>query len=558
MRFHLVFLLALSVTLSPCLSLCSSSLAQAPDCSWEEGLLAEHGLPNHGAGLLSILRGRIPSAELAQKAQHFVPRLSAAVYPVRDKATADLIKLGPVVRPLLQKQLLERNQSAETTARLRQILDQFPTEEHTPIISATARLIERDRPAESLTALLDFIPYVPNEDARQSLQHAINAVGFDGKKPASLLLEALKDPHAARQAAAAEALVRTLGQAARKDVEPLLKDSDPLVAYQLGMSLIDKHDKTGVPLVIRSLPGLPRDRLDYALEMLLRIAQGDLPEGISRGDTRGDVCSKAWLDWFTKHQQSLDLAAALSSREIGGTVICCTATKVNTRNQIFEIGSDQVTRWDFDGPRYPIDLQILGPNRLLIAEYFDRRVSERDCKGNLLWQVPVVMPIACQRLPNGHTFIATRQLLMVVDRDGKEVFTCFQQNTSITTAQRLANGQIVVVTTGGRCHLLDPRGKELKSFQMGPVYTLGGNVEVLPTGRILAPQYSQNCVAEFDWQGNKLWQAAVNRPIAVSRLANGNTLVTCSLDYRVVEIDPAGQTVWTYQTEGRPFRARRR
>jgi hypothetical protein len=34
--------------------------------------------------------------------------------------------------------------------------------------------------------------------------------------------------------------------------------------------------------------------------------------------------------------------------------------------------------------------------------------------------------------------------------------------------------------------------------------------------------------------------------------------VTCSIDYRVVEIDRDGKEVWSYQTDGRPFRARRR
>ena len=41
-------------------------------------------------------------------------------------------------------------------------------------------------------------------------------------------------------------------------------------------------------------------------------------------------------------------------------------------------------------------------------------------------------------------------------------------------------------------------------------------------------------------------------------LYNGNTLVTCTFDSRIVEIDSGGAEVWTQATDGRPYRARRR
>src|SRR5262249_39892026 len=160
-------------------------------------------------------------------------------------------------------------------------------------------------------------------------------------------------------------------------------------------------------------------------------------------------------------------------------------------------------------------------------------------KGTILKQFPANLPIGCQRFRNGDTLIVTRQQLMIVDREGKEVFAYSNQggHGNISAAQRLRNGQFAVTTSGRRCQLLDPQGRELKGLHMGgAVYTLGGNIEVLPNGRVLVPLYNQQAVVEFDWEGNKLWQASINRPISVSRLPDGNTLVTCSIDYRVVEI----------------------
>jgi hypothetical protein len=87
---------------------------------------------------------------------------------------------------------------------------------------------------------------------------------------------------------------------------------------------------------------------------------------------------------------------------------------------------------------------------------------------------------------------------------------------------------------------------------------MGGNVDVLPNGRVLVPQYRDNKVVEYAADGTVVWSAAVPWPISAVRLANGNTLVVSLLQGRLVELSPAGREVWTQQVEGRPWRARRR
>ena len=469
--------------------------------------------------------------------------------------------MGPVVRPLLENLLLDIKADAETVARLRQVLGKFPAEADFAAASAAARLIARDQPPGSLPVLLDFISYATSEPVRQEVQRAINKVALAEKKPSPLLIAALKDTVPARRAAAGEAMLRVGGGSAKEAIAPLLTDAHPLVRCQIGMALVETHDQSGVPLLIKALIDSPPERAQHVLELLDRVTAEDAPTEYYRGKQSAGVCCAAWTGWYEKHQAKLDLAKQLTKSELGFTIITTSALKPNTKNKVLEIGPGPANepRWEFDGPRYPLDVHIIGANRLLMAEYFDRRVTERDFKGNILKQFHANLPVACQRLPNGDTFIVTRQLLSIVDPDGKEVFTWSPQLPSITAAKRLRNGQIAVVTTGGRCQLLDIKGRELKSFQMGgAVYTLGGNIDVLPNGRILTPLNNLNRVVEFDWAGNKHWEAIVSRPVSATRLSNGHTLVTCSLDYRVIELDAQGKEVWSYHTEGRPFRARRR
>jgi hypothetical protein len=540
----------------------SAQTGEKTDWSADEAVLRDQRLPTKGPELLQILRDRTPSADTIGQFKLHVARLNVATYADRIKATAELKKMGPVVRPLLENLLVEIKADAETVGRLRQAQEQFPAEQDVAATSAAARLIARDRPQGSLPALLEFVPYATNESVRQEVQRAINAVALIEKKPAPLLVAALKDASPARRAAAGEAILRVVGLAVKDKIAPLLADPHPLVRYQIGMALVEKHDQRGVSLLIQTVADSPCDRAENALELLYRAAGEDAPDVYYSGKHTAAEVSAAWRKWHEKHRSGLDLAKQFARTELGFTIIATTiGGKANAKNKVCEIGPgpDHAVRWEFESPRTPLDVHVLSPNRLLIAEYSERRVTERDFKGNILKQFPAALPIGCQRLPNSHTFIVTRQQIRIVDRDGKDVFTWFPQNLSITAAQRLRNGQTAVTTSGGLCQLLDPQGRELKSFPMGgSIYTLGGNIEVLPNGRILAPLYNLSSVVEFDWNGNKLWQANVNRPTAVSRLGNGHTLVTCSLDNRVVEIDQNGKEVWNYQTEGRPTRARRR
>jgi hypothetical protein len=147
------------------------------------------------------------------------------------------------------------------------------------------------------------------------------------------------------------------------------------------------------------------------------------------------------------------------------------------------------------------------------------------------------MPIACQRLPNGHTFIATRRQVMVVDRAGKEVVNYFHPTTSVSAATRLRDGQMALVNAAGTCVIVDPQGREVKQFHVGQVYSMGGNIDVLPGGRLLVPLYRENRIVEVDLEGK----------------VHGQVSLQC-----VIELDAQGREVWSCQVEGRPWRARKR
>jgi outer membrane protein assembly factor BamB len=228
-----------------------------------------------------------------------------------------------------------------------------------------------------------------------------------------------------------------------------------------------------------------------------------------------------------------------------------------TGGSVMEIRPNKEIAWKFDTARYATDAQVIGKDRVLLAEYLDRKISERDLKGNILWQKQCEVPLACTRLPNGATFVATRRQLLILDKDGKETFTHTVQGSNIYAAARARDGHMVYIDQRGQCTWINAKGNQVKSFPVGQLFTLAGTIEVLPAHRILVPLLREGKVVEFDKDGNRVWQATVPTPYSAIRLPNGNTVVANV--QRVLELDRDGKAVWSFQPDtGRPFRLRRR
>src|SRR5262249_11441280 len=158
--------------------------------------------------------------------------------------------------------------------------------------------------------------------------------------------------------------------------------------------------------------------------------------------------------------------------------------------------------------------------------------AERDQRGELLWHKQLAEnPVAAQRLPNGHTFIATRSRLLEVDRGGNELYV-HRPAHALLAAQKCRDGTFACLTAEGLFVRLDGAGKEVGGFPAEVQNYCG--FDVLPSGRVLVPQEGKNQVVEFAADGQPLWVAAVARPVSAVRLPNGNVLAACRDGQRVV------------------------
>ena len=143
-----------------------------------------------------------------------------------------------------------------------------------------------------------------------------------------------------------------------------------------------------------------------------------------------------------------------------------------------------------------------------------RNVRERDADGNVVWtyDAPEGVEIhSFRRLPGGVTLVAesgTRRLLEVA-RDGTILKTV---PLTVENPDRHRDTRLVRKTAAGT---------------------------------YLVAHEKDEAVREYTADGTVVWEYGVGSKVySAERLENGNTLIGTGDGHRVIEVNPAGETVW--------------
>lgn len=506
--------------------------------------------PLDGPGLVAYLQKQTSAAPSSELVQHWVEQLGAEEFAIRERATAALIGLGSFAEPLLRQALDKVKGSGYPDAEvlwrgelcLRRLADRALKEE---VLAAAVRRISLTKPAGAAQALLDFAPTAPSESVTEAIQTALQGLAGTSANPEPALAAALKDRLPQRRALAGVALAPLATGPAGEGVRALLRDSDPTVCLRVGMALALAGEKRAVPVLIDLIENT-RINLAYQVEQFLcRLADEKAPAATLGSDPASRKrCREAWSQWWATHEPTLEIAKLLSEQPQRGYTLLV----MLDRKRVFELDEQNKVRWEISNIALPLDAQYLPGGRVLLAEQEGNRITERNLKGEILWQYPVHSPLMAQRLPGGSTLVATRERLLEVDREGKEtVIYSPPLGDGIMRALKLPNGHIALVTASYQFKRIDPAGmREVQSFGVR-VRTSGGRIDVLPNYHVLVPEKDDHRVVEYDARGTVVWQVAVQEPIAAVRLANGNTLVTSMGDLKAVEFDRQGKSVWEYQ-----------
>jgi hypothetical protein len=520
----------------------------------ELAVLRDVGIPADETSLVDFFHKRTLQDDDKQKIEKLIGQLGDDSFEVRERATGALIAIGPAAEAQLKQ--AAQSSDPEVKERAALCLAKLTKASSPSVIKAAAVVLAARDPDAAADALFQFLPFAGEESTADAIRSALATTAVNDGKARKLLLDGLQDKLPARRQGAALALYRSGVPEVRPAILKLLDDPEAPVRWRIAMSLAESKERAAVPVLIDLIPQVRNDELRQIMDLLQRVAQDKSPKQ-PEGSGDPKQLRDAWLSWWNDEGKKLDFAKLdLTPKVLGRTLILERAVGAGVRSsKVYEIDKEGKVLWQIDNLTTATDAQVIGDDRVLICESTRREITERNFKGEVVWQYrPQLVPAQVQRLANGNTFINCRSVLIEVDKDGKEVFKHNVTAGSCTAAQKLKDGNIGFLTNNGQFTVISPEGKELKSFKTEPT-PLTYAATVLPDGQVLIALSAQGQVLKYDADGKTAWEAAVQGASSASPLPNGNVLVVSSVNRTVLELDKDGKEVAKHTTEGRPYRA---
>lgn len=187
------------------------------------------------------------------------------------------------------------------------------------------------------------------------------------------------------------------------------------------------------------------------------------------------------------------------------------------------------------------------------TDYTQGKVFVVDAKGQVGWEFLAPHCNDIWVLPNGNLLFNTGNGVKEVTRN-KEVVFNFESTSGVYACQRLPDGNTFI----GECDsakLMEvaPGGKIVKEIRLLPKGEKGTghfmrNARKLPNGHYLVSHYGLNVVREYDDSGKVVWECkSPGGPHSAIRLPNGNTMIACAdheKNASLTEVTPSGEKVW--------------
>jgi hypothetical protein len=521
--------------------------------SSDEKRLKDHRIPTDGAGLLEFFRKRGIETMSDARLRALVEQLGDDNFFKREEASRLLALAGGRAREALKA--ARKHDDLEVRYRAEQCLYQIDRDVSgsLDLLCAAARVLARRNPPGAAAALLDYLGHAESSTVAEEIHHALAVLAVRNGKVEPVLVAALRDKSPRKRLAAALALAQAKLADQLPALRKLLTDPDDRVRLRVALALARLGEKEAVAVLVSFMDHPPGLEMGRAEDALFRLARDKSPRLAGPDEASRRKYRQEWEAWWKDSKDKVDLDVLNEKARIAGhtTVVLLDA------KQVIDLDANKKERWKIDNVLFPLDVQRLSGERVLLAEYEGNRVTERNSKGEVLWSRHVMSPLTAQRLANGNTMIATAEGLVEVTRAGKEVFSWTPPvGQKIMRARRLPGGDTLLVTQLGTTRFvrLDRFGKEVHSFGVD-VHTSGGRIDLTPAGNVLIPEMYNNRVQERDMTGKIVRTLAVQQPIAAVALPNGHVIVTLMLQKSAVEYDRAGKEVWEYRRETRVSRA---
>jgi hypothetical protein len=520
-------------------------------------ILRDAGLSTEDAALLDFFRKRTLRDDDLEKLKTLIKQLGDDSFEVRERASTALIALGPVAEGALKE--AAQSSDPEVKQRANVCLAQLAKSSTGTVIQAAAHVLAAHKPTGSAEVLFQYLPFVPDESTADTVRQALARTGVRDGKPDKVLVDGLEDKLAVKRLGAALALYRSGLEDIRPQLMKLLKDPDMSIRFRFALMLSELKEREAVPVLIEMIPDVKPQELRQIQDLLERVARDKTPKD-AKGSAEAKQLRDTWRDWWKESGEKIDFAKLdLKPQVLGRTLIIELGIRPGGKggaggSKVYEIDKDGKELWHVDTAR-AMDAKVVADDRVLICE--TRQVTERNTNnGEVVWQFQSELPVyGVQRLPDGNTFMNCRNAVIEVDKDGKEVFRYNNTNGLSFAAAKLKSGDYGILSSTGQFQVVNSEGKEVKSFKTATTRSIYGSVVLPDGGVVLLDSSAPGKVREYDAEGKETFEATVTGATGVSKLPNGNILVTCASANTIVELDRDGKEVAKHTVDNRPVRA---
>lgn len=526
-------------------------------------LLREEAIPTDGAGLEDWIRQRVLGDEELARMGRLVEQLGDEEFQKREEATKTLTSYGTRARSALRKGM--ENKDPEVRARSVDALRQIEIS-HTPLIQGAALRtlgrLQKGKASKTDATLLGFMRPKENFVLLESAMDGLSFLASEWTEPSPAVLDALQKRTPPERYTILLALIKSGKPFGVELAKAQVALPDPEAKAWGSMALcFSGADPSYFGTLIENMNQLDSGTFALAEDIGYRLGEPSTPEPfpvLSGGDREKRIA--LWKTWWESRQgQPLVLRDPLVPGGPGGS----TMVMMLDLGRIVDLDLAKKPRWQINELEFPLDAQLLPGPRVLVAEHYGARVTERDVKGRILWAKGYAEPLAAQRLASGVTLITSAEGFTEVDLNGQEIVTWSPKTDErIMKIQRRFDGFTAVVLTtadmdSSRVAWLDRSFRERATFPV-QVRKSGGRIDILPGNQVILPEFENNRIAQFDITGKVVWKAELDQPVSCVVTPAGTIMANCGSNRGAVELDRSGKEIWGYQTDTRVTRAWRR
>lgn len=203
-------------------------------------------------------------------------------------------------------------------------------------------------------------------------------------------------------------------------------------------------------------------------------------------------------------------------------------------------------------------------HRVMICEYSGaaHRLVELSEAGKVTWEYKFPAIAVCFRMTkDGRVVFAdggSPTGILEVDKHQKVVFDYRAKCEQVLACDVLPNGNFLIAEQGP-CQAVEvsPAGEIISSVKLNTTEKGAHRqlrcIHQLKNGNLLACHEAEAVVREYDRAGKTVWEYPnVTNVFEALRLPNGNTLIGCGTDKRVIEVSPDKKIVWEFNSTDAP------